>query len=815
MKYTYRYLLMLLSCAFLIVPLIPMTFGAGTIFKVTLIAPGTANLLRRQWGLIIANSFQAVGIDARMLFLGWAAVNDRVMYPPHETLGKTFDNGGYDMEFLGWTPGMLPLGGTFQIFSNKNFAPAGSNYYLWNNSASEAEINNFMVAGYTAEGMAAFKRWQAIAFEEVPKSTIVQQAAPIAANPSLNFRNYEWLYDNIGPVPQFIKTTQTSVVFAQTGEPVALIPPLSNSWYDTTVFSPIMEGANAVNAAKEFTPALTTSVAISADGRTFTYALRHGVKWHDGINVTADDMLFSLWAAMNPLVGAANAGFYAGFVGEDVTFKWENGTSKRLVFDPDSGSGWYPANATTTRTRKATVEALDKYTVKITLADFANLGKPTAIFHPEGDQFAWIPKHVLETVAPAAWSAHPFNTGSGTYQANGQTWSGPIGTGPYKWVAFDSVTGTVHLTKFNDYWNKTALEAAGMFGIQDYYIKFIVAKDPAIAALKNHEVDILDQNYQLQKDVKAGTFTGWATVYDIKGTGLQELGYNMQHPIFGTGVATPLGVAHPAQAATAAKYVRQAFDYLIPRQLIIDNLLAGYGTPGATHVPPTSWGADLSITARPYDPTMAKSLLAAAGYATGVAPPSASTPASSTGLLLGMPVILTGQFTVDPVAEAEAKGFLVILQQSTDNITWINVAQTVTSTVGAFTIAYTPTRAGGLSYRAFLVVSSPQTAADAWGGRVLPALVYQNYTTQPAGQITPVTKVTVKTVDSVLQPLKDDIANLKTQTASLQSQLTSLSSQVTSLSSQLSTLTTLTYALGGLIIVVAILAWYLSRKKAE
>ncbi len=804
MKYTYRYLLILLSCAFLIVPLIPLTFGAGTIFKVTLIAPGSANLLRRQWGLIIANSFQAVGIDARMLFLGWTAVYDRVLYPPRENLGKTFDDGGYDVEFIGWTPGLLPLGGIFQIFSNKNFAPAGSNYYLWNDSASEAEINTFMVAGYNAEGMAAFKRWQAIAFDEVPKSTIVQQAAPIAANPAIDFQSYEWLYDNVGPVPQFLKTTQTTVVFGTTGEIVSLIPPLSNSWYDTVVFSPIMEGANAVNAAKEFTSALTTNLVISADASTFTYSLRHGVKWHDGIEVTADDMLFSLWAAMNPLVGAANAGFYAGFVGEDVTFKWENGTSKRLVFDPVTGDTFYPANATTTRDRVATAEAIDKYTVKITIADFAGLGAPTAIFHPEGDQFAWIPKHVLETVAPADWSAHPFNTGVDTYQANGQTWSGPIGTGPYKWVEYSSTTGTVHLVKNNDYWNKTALENAGMFGIQDYYIKYIVAKDPAIAALKNGEVDILDQNYQLQKDVKAGTFTGWATVYSLTGTGVQELGYNMQHPIFGTGVATPLGVAHPEQAATAAKDVRQAFDYLIPRQLIIDNLLAGFGVPGATHVAPIGWGYDATITARSYDPNAAKALLAAAGYATGVPPPSST--ASATSLQLGNPVVISGKFVVDPAIAFAENGFVTLLQESTDNATWTPVAQTTTNTGGFYSFTYQPKAAGTLYYRAVLTGVGVVTAAASSAAG--PDFPYDGITTAVNAQTGPVTRITVTTLDATLQPLKDDIATLKSQVATLQS-------TVSSLSSQLSTLTTLTYAEGGLIIVVALLAWYLSRKKAE
>jgi ABC-type transport system substrate-binding protein len=805
MKYTYKFLLALFSATLFILPLLPPTLAAGTLFKATLIAPGTANLLRRQWGIIIANSYQAVGIDAHIAFLGWTAVYDRVLYPPRENLGKVYDDGGYDIELIGITPGLFPLGGIFQYMSNKNFAPAGSNYYLWNDSISEAYINTFMAKGYTAEGITAFKNWQAYEFDQVPRSIIAYQAAPIAAAPDINFQGYEWLYDNVAPVPQFIKTSKTSVVFAQTGEIVALNPPLSSSWYDFTIFSPIFEGANAINAKNEFTSALTTGLTISADGRDFTYTLRHGVKWQDGIEVTADDFVFSLLANMNPNDAAANAGLYCGFVGEDVAFKWMNGTTTRLVFDPGTGEGFYPANGTTTRTRKAFVTAVDKYTVKVTLADFDNLGIPTGIWHPEGDQIAWIPKHVLETVPWADWSTHPFNTGVGTYTANGQTWSGPMGTGPYEWVAYDSVTGTVHLKKFSDYWNKTALEAAGMFGIEDYYVKFIVAKDPAIAALKNGEADILDQNYQLQLDVKAGTFAGWATVYNLEGTGIQEVGYNMQHPILGTGTATPLGTAHPDQAALAAKYVRQALDYLIPRQLIIDSLLAGYGTPASVPNQPSQLAFNSSIVARDYNPAAAKSLLAAAGYATGVPPPSTSV--SSTSLLLGNPLTFSGHFVVDPEIGITSGGFVALLQESMDNSTWTAVAQTITTTGGFYTFSYQPKAAGTFYYEVVLTGVGADVAAAS--SAIGPDFPYSGLTKAVDEQTSPVTRITVTTLDAVLQPLKDDIATLQSQVATLQS-------TVSSLSSQLSTLTTLTYALGGLIVVVAILAYYLfTRKKAE
>ena len=764
------------------------------LFKVTMVAPGTANLVRRQWALIIANSFQSVGIDARVVFLSWGAVYDRILTPPIDKLGKTWDEGGWDMLFIGWTPGLFPLGGIYQIHYSKNFAPTGSNYYLWNNTESDKAIEQFIGAGYTPEGEAAFKHWQSIAFEEVPKSVLFYSSAPMVANPAIDFNGYEWMYDNVGPVPQFLTTNKSSVVFATTGEIVALNPPLSTSWYDSVVFSPIFESLFTVDAAHNVRPALAESYESSPDGRTYTYHLRKGVKWHDGVDFSADDVLFSIWACINPDTGSQSASFYAGLIGEDITFKWENGTETRLVFDPDTGKGWYPAPANVSRIRKARIEAVDKYTVKITLADFGTLGKPAAIFHPEGDGFAIIPKHVLESVPATEWSTHPFNTGTGSYISNGKEFSGPIGTGPYEWVSYDSVKGVVHLTKYNDYWNRTALEKNGMFNIKDYYIRYIIEKDAAIAALKNGEVDILDQNYQLQRDVKAGTFEGWAKVYVLKGTGLQELGYNMRHPIFGTGTETPLGKKDPSKAALAAKYVRQAFDYLIPRQLIIDNLLAGFGDPGTTHAMPSQPYYNTSISPRPYDPEKAKALLAAAGYSTGVSPP---TPTGITKILLGMPVQISGRFAVDPATAIKEEGFIVLLQQSTDNKTWTNVAQSVTTTGGYYSITYQPTSPGTYYFRVYLPGTGAKTAAIS--GATGPDFPYASIPVAIPAQYSSSISINVTTIQDEISGLKD--------------QVSALSSQVSTLNTQVNTLNTMLYVIGGIAIILGIVSIYLATKK--
>jgi peptide/nickel transport system substrate-binding protein len=64
--------------------------------------------------------------------------------------------------------------------------------------------------------------------------------------------------------------------------------------------------------------------------------------------------------------------------------------------------------------------------------------------------------------------------------------------------------------------------------------------------------------------------------------------------------------------------VRQALNYAVDRKAIIDNILKGSGVPMAVNLTPYHFGYDPSLKPYPYDPAMAKKLLAEAGYASGL-----------------------------------------------------------------------------------------------------------------------------------------------------------------------------------------------------
>jgi len=67
---------------------------------------------------------------------------------------------------------------------------------------------------------------------------------------------------------------------------------------DEVVYANVFEGLTRINRNGEVKPALAKSWTISDDGLTYTFTLNDGVKFHDGSDMTAEDVKFSLDRAM-------------------------------------------------------------------------------------------------------------------------------------------------------------------------------------------------------------------------------------------------------------------------------------------------------------------------------------------------------------------------------------------------------------------------------------------------------------------------------------------------------------------------------------
>jgi peptide/nickel transport system substrate-binding protein len=187
---------------------------------------------------------------------------------------------------------------------------------------------------------------------------------------------------------------------------------------------------------------------ISADGRTITWHLRHGVKWSDGAPFDASDVIYTYTVARNVANNLA------------VRDIWE---------------------------RLAGVSAPDKYTVVFRLkapmatfiTDYFNTQSPTAI----------LPKHIL---------------GPGTLINNAPYNALPIGIGPFRYTAFNR-GATVEMEANPYYWR-------GLPKLHRIVYKMISDDNTDMTQLTTGEVDLWDTvNGTLAAQAKALPGKTWST----------------------------------------------------------------------------------------------------------------------------------------------------------------------------------------------------------------------------------------------------------------------------------------------------------------
>ncbi|MHB8104709.1 MAG: ABC transporter substrate-binding protein, partial [Dehalococcoidales bacterium] len=193
--------------------------------------------------------------------------------------------------------------------------------------------------------------------------------------------------------------------------------------------------------------------------------------------------------------------------------------------------------------------------------------------------FAWtriLPKAYFEKVGQAGFRA------------------APIGSGPWKWK--ELVTKQKMTLEANtSYWRTDEIPT------YQYYTELMVPEQATrIAMLKNGEVDIaLGIDYDRLPDLKTAGFE------IIKQPGPP-----------GTSSLAIQGSWLPSAGPTGDLNVRKALSFSLNRQEIVDTWYQGYGdaTAGQFYMYPGCFGWNEDLRNDTYDPTLAKSLLAQAGY---------------------------------------------------------------------------------------------------------------------------------------------------------------------------------------------------------
>ncbi len=217
-----------------------------------------------------------------------------------------------------------------------------------------------------------------------------------------------------------------------------------------------------------------------------------------------------------------------------------------------------------------TVEKVDDYTVKITTEG------PDALFLTTvADNWAIIPPQYFQEVGQAGFDEHP------------------VGTGPFVFVEW--VKGDRIVLKANpDYWREDTPK------IENLIFRPIPESATRVAAIQTGEVDIVTR----LSSEEAQSLLGVPNVTVIKYA--QARVYYIAFNNVTTGVGQP----------TEDPLVRQAMNYAVDIEAIIDSLFNGFAKPAIGFVATGELGYD-NVEPFGYDPDKARDLLAQAGYADG------------------------------------------------------------------------------------------------------------------------------------------------------------------------------------------------------
>lgn len=318
------------------------------------------------------------------------------------------------------------------------------------------------------------------------------------------------------------------------------------------IFEPLI-GRNGVTTAHE--PRLAKAWEFSEDGTVWTFYLREGVYWHDGVEFTADDVIFTL----------------------------------DIIYDPEIPNNYrdgmlYPDPI---QYRK-----IDRYTVEFTF--------PMALATAMDDvSFPIIPKHILEQ----PWKEGRFNE---MWGVDTPPWE-IIGTGPFQMVEYRPSERIV-MTRNPNYWRVDA-EGNPLPYITRFVMYIAGNQDAMRLMFDNRETNIYGVRGTEVDEMQDNAERGGYTIYEGGPTFSTLFVVFNQNELF---------VPSPKVEWFQNKLFRQAVAHAVDKQSLIDIVFGGRAVPQWSPVSaPNRQFLKEDVKTYPYDLEESRRLLAEAGFTWG------------------------------------------------------------------------------------------------------------------------------------------------------------------------------------------------------
>ncbi|MGB3416482.1 MAG: ABC transporter substrate-binding protein [Mesorhizobium sp.] len=128
------------------------------------------------------------------------------------------------------------------------------------------------------------------------------------------------------------------IVITYKDDVATLDPAIGYDWQNWSMIKSLFDGLMDYKpGTTELVPDLAESYEISPDGQTFTFKLRPGVKFHNGREMTAEDVKYSIDRVVNPVTQSPGQGFFASIKGyEEAAEGKADGLSGITVVDPST-----------------------------------------------------------------------------------------------------------------------------------------------------------------------------------------------------------------------------------------------------------------------------------------------------------------------------------------------------------------------------------------------------------------------------------------------------------------------------------------------
>ncbi len=255
--------------------------------------------------------------------------------------------------------------------------------------------------------------------------------------------------------------------------PITLDPAISCEMASHTYVMQIFSGLVRLGADSKPAPDIAASWDRSSDGKTYTFHLRKGVRFHNGKEVTAQDFKYSWERACSPEIRSQTAPIYLG----DIV-----GVKDVLEGKTTQING---------------IEVIDNYTLRVTI------DAPKAYF-------------LAKLTYPTAFVVDRDNVKSGK-----RWWQKPNGTGPFKLREWK--TGNVLVLEPNQYYYSKRPSNKVVF--------HLLAGMP-IAMYEMDEIDVVevDENYIDKATDQKGPFYKELAVFSE--LSLFYIGFNIRKPPF-------------------------------------------------------------------------------------------------------------------------------------------------------------------------------------------------------------------------------------------------------------------------------------------